>query len=204
MSRARSPASTVARRVHEPTSAMRLAPPGSSRSSPSRCSSARSWSCPSCCPMLAGRDRELLHRHQQRPDAALGRRGVDALQRARSSSRSASRSPASRATLVLGVPDRLCAGAQRRAARTRLFEELLVLPVAVPGLATALALILLYGELARASARAGCSSSSATSLFTLPFMVRSVLAVMAAIDLAHARGSRGEPRRRLSRSASSA
>ena len=39
----------------------------------------------------------------------------------------------------------VCAGARAEPLVTRLIEELLVLPVAVPGLATALALILLYG-----------------------------------------------------------
>lgn len=85
-------------------------------------------------------------------------------------------------TLVLGVP--IAYVLARRPSRwTRLFEELLVLPVAVPGLATALALILLYGEWR------GFRASPAFILvghvvFTLPFMVRSVLAVMAATDLA--------------------
>src|SRR5207253_2504476 len=50
------------------------------------------------------------------------------------------------ATLVLGVPAAyVLARAQNR--WTRAFEELLVLPVAVPGLATALALILFYGQI---------------------------------------------------------
>ena len=61
-------------------------------------------------------------------------------------------------------------------------EELLVMPVAVPGLATALALIVTYGSV-------GGFRTSWTFilvghiLFTLPFMVRSVLAVMMAVDL---------------------
>jgi len=55
-------------------------------------------------------------------------------------------------------------------------------PVAVPGLATALALIVTYGSLS------GFRTSWAFILvghvlFTLPFMVRSVLAVLSAIDL---------------------
>ncbi len=85
------------------------------------------------------------------------------------------------ATLVLGVPAAYAlARAKNRFAR--LVEELLVLPIAVPGLATALALIATYG------AWRGFRTSSAFILvghvlFTLPFMVRSVLAVLSAIDL---------------------
>ncbi len=74
--------------------------------------------------------------------------------------------------LLLGVP---CAYAlaRSRSRWARLFEELLTLPVAVPGLATALALILAYGQLS------GFRQSFAFILvghlvFTLPFMVRTV------------------------------
>jgi putative spermidine/putrescine transport system permease protein len=85
---------------------------------------------------------------------------------------------------LLGVPlayvlHRL---ASSRAWLARLIEELLMLPVALPGIATALALIVLYGAV-------GNLRSSwvfiliGHVLFTLPFMVRSVLAVMASIDL---------------------
>jgi len=85
------------------------------------------------------------------------------------------------ATLVLGVPAAyVLARSQNR--WTRAFEELLVLPVAVPGLATALALILLYGQI-RAFRASWTFILVGHVLFTLPFMVRSVLAVMAAIDL---------------------
>lgn len=84
-------------------------------------------------------------------------------------------------TLVLGVPAAYVL-AKKQNRWTRAIEELLVLPVAVPGLATALALILFYGELK------GFRTSWAFILvghvlFTLPFMVRSVLAVLASIDL---------------------
>jgi putative spermidine/putrescine transport system permease protein len=84
-------------------------------------------------------------------------------------------------TLVLGVPAAY-ALAKRQNAFSRALEELLVMPVAVPGLATALALIVAYGG-------AGGFRTSWTFilvghiLFTLPFMVRSVLAVLSAIDL---------------------
>jgi len=85
------------------------------------------------------------------------------------------------ATLVLGVPAAyVLARSQNR--WTRAFEELLVLPVAVPGLATALALILLYGQM-REFRASWTFILVGHVLFTLPFMVRSVVAVMAAIDL---------------------
>jgi putative spermidine/putrescine transport system permease protein len=80
------------------------------------------------------------------------------------------------ASLLLGVP---CAYAlaRSRSRWARLFEELLTLPVAVPGLASALALILSYGALQ------GFRQSFAFILvghlvFTLPFMVRSVSAAL--------------------------
>lgn len=84
-------------------------------------------------------------------------------------------------TLLLGVPMAYVL-AKSRSRVMRALEELLVMPVAVPGLATALALIGTYG---------GWSTfrSSWTFilvghvLFTLPFMVRSVVAVLGAIDL---------------------
>ena len=84
-------------------------------------------------------------------------------------------------TLLLGVPTAyLLARSRNRFGRA--VEELLVMPVAVPGLATALALIVTYGSLS------GFRTSSAFILvghvlFTLPFMVRSVLAVLSVIDL---------------------
>jgi len=84
-------------------------------------------------------------------------------------------------TLLLGVPAAYVL-ARRQNAWTRAIEELLVMPVAVPGIATALALIVTYGGLG------GFRTSwlfilVGHVLFTLPFMVRSVLAVMSSIDL---------------------
>lgn len=84
-------------------------------------------------------------------------------------------------TLVIGVP--LAYALARSGQRwTRWVEELLMLPVAIPGLATALALISAYGTWS------GLRTSSlfiliGHALFTLPFMVRAVLAVLTAIDL---------------------
>ena len=83
--------------------------------------------------------------------------------------------------LLLGVPAAY-ALARGRGRWTRLAEELLMMPVAIPGLATALAMITTFGAL-------GNFRTSWTFilvghvLFTLPFMVRSILAVLAAIDL---------------------
>lgn len=84
-------------------------------------------------------------------------------------------------TLVLGVPAAYVL-ARRQGPVARAIEELMMMPVAVPGLATALALIVTYGGL-------GDFRSSwlfilvGHVLFTLPFMVRAVLAVMTSIDL---------------------
>lgn len=84
-------------------------------------------------------------------------------------------------TLVIGVPAAYYM-AVRRNRVTRLIEELLMLPVALPGLATALGLILLYGgfQWLRTS---WLFILIGHVLFTLPFMVRSVLAILSAIDI---------------------
>jgi putative spermidine/putrescine transport system permease protein len=84
-------------------------------------------------------------------------------------------------TLILGVPAAYVL-AKRQTALTRAMEELLVMPVAVPGLATALALIVTYGSLSGFRTSWGFILVGHV-LFTLPFMVRSVLAVLSAIDL---------------------
>lgn len=85
------------------------------------------------------------------------------------------------ATLTLGVPAAY-ALARAQSRFTRWIEELLTLPIAVPGLATALALILLYGGW-RDFRASWLFILVGHVLFTLPFMVRSVLAVMMAVDL---------------------
>ncbi len=83
--------------------------------------------------------------------------------------------------LLLGVP--AAWGLLKTQARwaTRI-EECLMLPVALPGLATALSLILLYGRypLLRNS---WAFILIGHVLFTLPFMIRPVLAVMKASEL---------------------
>jgi putative spermidine/putrescine transport system permease protein len=64
----------------------------------------------------------------------------------------------------------------------RLFEELVTLPIAIPGLAIALALIITYGGL-------GDFRQNWTFilvghvLYTLPFMMRAVMAVLTSIDI---------------------
>jgi putative spermidine/putrescine transport system permease protein len=74
--------------------------------------------------------------------------------------------------LAIGVP---CAYAlaRTRSRWARAFEELLTLPVAVPGLATALALILAYGQL-RDFRQSFAFILVGHMVFTLPFMVRTV------------------------------
>jgi putative spermidine/putrescine transport system permease protein len=84
-------------------------------------------------------------------------------------------------TMALGIPAAY-ALARAQSRYTRWIEELLTLPIAVPGLATALALILLYGQW-REFRASWIFILVGHVLFTLPFMVRSVLAVMLAVDL---------------------
>jgi putative spermidine/putrescine transport system permease protein len=83
--------------------------------------------------------------------------------------------------LLVGVP---CAWAlaRSRTRAARLFEELLTLPVAVPGLASALALILAYGQL-RGFRQSFAFILVGHVVFTLPFMVRTVSAAFAREDL---------------------
>src|SRR6185437_1419887 len=125
--------------------------------------------------------REFLRRRPQRAYAALGRPGVSMYRDSIFLSLGIAIACLA-VTLFLGVPIAYVL-ARRPSRATRLFEELLVLPVAVPGLATALALILFYGEW-RGFRASWTFILVGHVLFTLPFMARSVLAVMAAIDLA--------------------
>ncbi|HLI10637.1 MAG TPA: ABC transporter permease subunit [Alphaproteobacteria bacterium] len=85
------------------------------------------------------------------------------------------------ATLVIGVPAAYVL-AKRRNRLTRLVEELLVLPIAIPGLAIALGLLISYGGF-RDFRASWLFILVGHVLFTLPFMVRAVLAVLGAIDL---------------------
>jgi putative spermidine/putrescine transport system ATP-binding protein len=85
------------------------------------------------------------------------------------------------ATLAVGVPAAyfLVKSASRV---SRLIEELLVVPVAVPGLAIALALIINYGGFT-SFRKSWLFILAGHIIFTLPFMVRSVTAVMSSINL---------------------
>lgn len=84
-------------------------------------------------------------------------------------------------TLLAGVPaGYVLARAPGRLAR--FIEELLVLPVAVPGLASALALLVVYGGVT-VFRTSPWFIIVGHVVFTLPFMVRSVAAVCATVDL---------------------
>ncbi|WP_322043208.1 ABC transporter permease [Paraburkholderia sp. J67] len=84
-------------------------------------------------------------------------------------------------TLVTGVPAGY-ALARSRTRLSRLIEELLVMPVALPGLASALALLVVYGGFS-AFRMSAAFIVVGHVVFTLPFMVRPVAAVCAASDL---------------------
>jgi putative spermidine/putrescine transport system permease protein len=83
-------------------------------------------------------------------------------------------------TLVIGVPAAY-ALVRRGDWVSRIVEEFVTLPVAIPGLALALALLIAYG---------GYGAFRGSSLFivaghvlyTLPFMLRAVMAVLASLD----------------------
>lgn len=80
------------------------------------------------------------------------------------------------AVIVLGVP---CAYAlaRSRSRLARTFEELLTLPVAVPGMASALALLLAYGSL-QGFRQSFWFILVGHIVFTLPFMVRTTSAAL--------------------------
>lgn len=84
-------------------------------------------------------------------------------------------------TLLIGVP--LGYVLARSTSRwVRALEEMLVLPVAMPGLATGLALVLAYGTY-REFRSSWVFILVGHVLFTLPFMARSVAAVLSSINL---------------------
>ncbi|CAN0511293.1 unnamed protein product, partial [Discosporangium mesarthrocarpum] len=84
-------------------------------------------------------------------------------------------------TLVIGVPAAYVLSKwQGRAARV--LEEFVSLPLAVPGLALALALLQLYGTM-KGFRTSWLFILVGHVLYTLPFMIRSVLVVFMAIDL---------------------
>ena len=83
-------------------------------------------------------------------------------------------------TIVLGVPAAYVL-AKRPGRITRMIEEFLVLPLAIPGLAIALALILSYGQI-RGFRLSWTFILVGHVLYTLPFMIRAVLAVLSSTD----------------------
>lgn len=84
-------------------------------------------------------------------------------------------------TLATGVPAGY-ALARSRTRVSRMIEELLVMPVALPGLASALALLVVYGGFS-AFRMSAAFIVVGHVVFTLPFMVRPVAAVCASSDL---------------------
>ena len=84
-------------------------------------------------------------------------------------------------TVILGVP--AAYGLARNQGRvSRILEEFISLPLAIPGLALALALLQLYGSM-KGFRTSWTFILVGHVLYTMPFMVRSVLAVMIAMDM---------------------
>lgn len=83
-------------------------------------------------------------------------------------------------TIVLGVPAAYVLS-KRQGRIARMIEELLTLPIAIPGLAIALALIITFGGF-RDFRASWLFILVGHVLYTLPFMMRSVLAVMSSAD----------------------
>jgi len=83
-------------------------------------------------------------------------------------------------TIVLGIPAAYVLS-KRQGRVARMIEELLTLPLAIPGLAIALALIITYGGF-RDFRSSWVFILVGHVLYTLPFMMRSVLAVLSTAD----------------------
>jgi putative spermidine/putrescine transport system permease protein len=84
-------------------------------------------------------------------------------------------------TLIVGIP--AAYALNRHGGRlSRAIEEIITLPLAIPGLAIALALLLTYGGFSDFR-RSWLFILAGHVVFTLPFMVRSVIAIFAAIDV---------------------
>ncbi len=84
-------------------------------------------------------------------------------------------------TLLIGVPSAYALYV-RGGRLARAVEEIITLPLAIPGLAIALALLLTYGGFSEFR-RSSLFILAGHVIFTLPFMVRSVIAVFAATDV---------------------
>jgi putative spermidine/putrescine transport system permease protein len=84
-------------------------------------------------------------------------------------------------TLVVGVPAAYALHV-RGGKMSRIVEEVITLPLAIPGLAIALALLLTYGGFG-SFRRSWAFILAGHVVFCMPFMVRSVMAVFASIDI---------------------
>ena len=84
-------------------------------------------------------------------------------------------------TLLAGVPAAYALHL-RGGTLSRMIEEIITLPVAIPGLALALALLLTYGDFS-GFRRSWLFIMVGHVIFTMPFMVRSVMAVFATVDV---------------------
>jgi len=84
-------------------------------------------------------------------------------------------------TLIVGVPAAYALHV-RGGRLARFIEEIITLPLAIPGLAIALALLLTYNGFSDFR-RSWFFILAGHVVFTLPFMVRSVMAIFAAIDV---------------------
>jgi putative spermidine/putrescine transport system permease protein len=84
-------------------------------------------------------------------------------------------------TLVVGIPAAYALNV-RGGRLSRAVEEIITLPLAIPGLAIALALLLTYGGFSDFR-RSWLFILTGHVVFTLPFMVRAVMAVLATIDV---------------------
>lgn len=83
--------------------------------------------------------------------------------------------------LLIGVPAAYALH-KSRSRWKRVVEEILVVPLAIPGLAIALALLISYGGWT-AFRRSWWIILAGHVIFTLPFLIRSVIAVMASFNL---------------------
>ncbi len=84
-------------------------------------------------------------------------------------------------TLVVGVPAAYALHV-RGGRLSRVVEEIITLPLAIPGLAIALGLLLSYGSFG-GFRRSWLFILAGHVVFTMPFMVRSVMAVFSTIDI---------------------
>ncbi len=84
-------------------------------------------------------------------------------------------------TLVVGVPAAYALHV-RGGRLSRIVEEVITLPLAIPGLAIALALLMTYGGFSNFR-RSWLFILVGHVIFTMPFMVRSVMAVFATVDV---------------------